>query len=91
MRNCGVTDGSLALFAWGDIPGEGALEEHILGCAECQAHLDLLWSEELDRDLSIPVLRAIKLDRLVWSILSSSAAVLGRLKSAFWDYTFPDD
>ena len=58
--NCNVTDDTRIEFALGN---SAELDEHLDTCSECQDFLSILWSDEMDRDLSVPVLNALKLQQ----------------------------
>lgn len=68
--NCTVNDDTRIDFALGEAAD---LDEHIETCDECQDFLESIWSGELEKDLSVPVLNALKMQQFFESLLGLGA------------------
>ncbi len=78
MTTCSVSDDGRIDFALG---ASTELDEHIETCAECQDYLAQLWSDDLDVDLSVPILQALRLQQFLESVIGLAADIaedLGR-------------
>ncbi len=69
---CDITDDGRIDFAIGEAAD---LDAHVETCAECQDFLAQLWSDELDNDLSVPVVQALRLQQFLESVLGLAADI----------------
>jgi hypothetical protein len=81
---CGTADTELRHFAGGGAPG---LDEHVAGCDACQAFLAGLWAGRLTRDLSEPIVRAIRFEQWLLDVVRLGADVAARMAEATIRYT----
>ncbi|MDX1691237.1 MAG: hypothetical protein R3290_09475 [Acidimicrobiia bacterium] len=81
---CGVRQGELRRFAEG---GAVELEAHVAGCEHCQAFLEDVWGEGLDRDLAPGVLRTIDVDEFVRGAVGLAAGIGAAMIQAIATYT----
>lgn len=68
--NCTVNDDSRIDFALGEAAD---LDQHIETCDDCQEFLAAIWAGELEKDLSAPVLNALKLQQFFESLIGLGA------------------
>lgn len=88
MTTCNITDDGRIDFALGT---STELDDHIETCSECQDYLAQLWSEDLDVDLSGPVLEALRLQQFLESVIGLAADIAEDLGRAALRYGAGND
>ena len=83
MTVCHVPDDQRLAFADGV---DDSLDDHVMDCDFCQAFLADLWQDELDRDLTEPVMKMIGLEELVMEIIKLGGGILARYGEAAKTY-----
>ncbi|MBT8201436.1 MAG: hypothetical protein KJO36_13055 [Acidimicrobiia bacterium] len=88
MTACNITDDGRIEFALGT---STELDEHIETCSECQDYLAQLWSDELDVDLSVQIVQALRLQQFLESVIGLAADIAEDLGKAALRYGAGND
>lgn len=88
MRSCATADERLYAFVDGL---DESLDDHVVGCDECQAFLADLWIGELKTDLTDPVLRQIAFEKFLSDVARLGFDVAGAMARGAIEYTVGRD
>ena len=83
MTTCGISDLQRLDFAEGV---DDSIDEHVMTCDECQSFLAELWEDQLQVDLTEPVMRMVGLEEFLIAVIKESGGILARIAHALRVY-----